>query len=155
MIDRRAFLGSAGAAAAAALLPAPRRRSNVEVISHQPDLYHGWPTLVRRRNGQLLLAYSGGREAHVCPFGRVELMRSDDEGRTWSWPQVVLDGPIDDRDAGALETARGTLLVTSFTSLAYEKQLERAEQRAAAGERGWPEAKLRRWRAAHRRAGAD
>jgi sialidase-1 len=54
-----------------------------KVISHQAELYHGWPTVARRRNGQLLLVYSGGREGHICPFGRVEMMRSDDEGQTW------------------------------------------------------------------------
>src|SRR6266513_1642838 len=74
------------------------------VISKQPHLYHGWPTLARRKNGQLLLVCSGGREAHVCPFGRVELMTSDDEGKTWTWPRVLLDSAIDDRDAGVLET---------------------------------------------------
>ena len=87
------------------------------VISHQPDLYHGWPTLARRADGQLLLVCSGGREAHVCPFGRVELMRSDDDGQSWTWPRVLMDGAIDDRDAGVLETDQGTILVTTFTSL--------------------------------------
>ena len=33
---------------------------------------------------------------------------------------MLLDGPIDDRDAGIVETAKGSLLVTNFTSLAYE-----------------------------------
>ncbi len=56
----------------------------------------------------------------------MELLRSKDEGRTWSHPQVVLDTPIDDRDAGIIETAKGTLLVTTFTSLAYEKNLAAA-----------------------------
>ena len=41
-------------------------------------------------------------------------------GIFWTWPEVVLDGPIDDRDAGVLETRQGTLLITTFTSLAYE-----------------------------------
>ena len=66
------------------------------------------------------MAYSGGREAHVCPYGRVELIRSRDDGRTWTFPEVVLDTPIDDRDAGIVETPSGALLVTTFTSLAYE-----------------------------------
>ncbi|MFM9063541.1 MAG: hypothetical protein ACKOOI_10990 [Pirellula sp.] len=43
-----------------------------KVISWKPPLYHGWPTLARRSNGELLLAFSGGREKHVCPFGRLE-----------------------------------------------------------------------------------
>jgi hypothetical protein len=47
------------------------------------------------------------------------LQRSHDNGESWTFPRTILDGPIDDRDAGALETAKGTLLVTTFTSLAY------------------------------------
>ena len=130
---------------------APRSRVlGTKVISQRPEAYYGWPTIVRRQNGQLLVVSSGGREAHVCPFGRVEIQRSDDDGATWSWPRVLLDGPIDDRDAGICETSRGTLLVTSFSSLAYEATLQRAEEK---GE--WPADRLSRWRSAHRRASAE
>ncbi len=113
-----------------------------KVVSRLPDKYHGWPTLTRRKNGDLLLVCSGGRVAHVCPFGRVDLMRSHDGGATWTFPETVMDGPIDDRDAGVLETSRGTLLVTSFSSLAYEPTLA-----------GMGEGDSRRdsWMAAHRR----
>src|SRR5437764_4939842 len=119
--DRRTFLAAASTLLLTRRAPAAPRAA-VEpptVISKQPHLYHGWPTLARRRNGQLLLVCSGGREAHVCPFGRVELMTSDDEGKAWTWPRVLLDSAIDDRDAGVVETAKGSLLVTTFTSLAY------------------------------------
>ncbi len=143
----------AGEGAAAASPPAPEIHvAEVATIS-QLEAYHGWPTVARRKSGELLLVYSGGREAHVCPLGRVELMRSHDEGKTWTFPQVILDSPIDDRDAGVLETDRGSILVTTFTSLAYEPILKRAE--AAEGkENAWPADKLRRWRAAHERLDA-
>lgn len=98
--------------------------------------FSGWPTLTRRSNGELLAVYSGSREAHVCPFGRVELIRSTDDGLTWSHPQVLLDTPIDDRDAGILETPKGTLLVTTFTSLVYQKQKNYETPRWLAMERG-------------------
>ncbi len=93
---------------------------SIKTISNQPQYYFGWPTLARRANGELLVVCSGGREAHVCPFGRVELIRSSDNGKNWSHPRVILDGPIDDRDAGILVTSKGTILVTTFTSLAYD-----------------------------------
>jgi Neuraminidase (sialidase) len=125
------------------------------VISHQSHLYHGWPTVTRRKNGQLLVVCSGGREAHVCPFGRVEMMRSDDNGQTWTWPRVLMDSPIDDRDAGVLETAKGSILVTTFTSLAYEPILQRAEKIPAGESGAWPEEKLCRWRAVHNRVPAE
>ncbi len=136
MLTRREFIPLTAAGVLGA-------RESAEMISQQSEFYHGWPTLVRLRSGGLIVAYSGSRETHVCPFGRVEIIRSPDEGRTWSWPEVILDTPIDDRDAGVLETPTGTLLVTTFTSLAYEPVLARAK--------GWPTKRLERWRAVDRR----
>ncbi len=121
--------------------------SERRVISQNPGRYHGWPTLAARVSGQLLLVCSGGRESHVCPFGRVELMRSDDSGLSWSYPRVVMDGGIDDRDAGVLETSSGAMLVTSFTSNAYEPMLAAAEAKPGS----WDEKRLERWQAAHNR----
>lgn len=131
------------------------KRENARVISWKPPLYHGWPTLARRANGELLLVFSGGRESHVCPFGRVELMRSQDQGQTWRWPQVVYDGPIDDRDAGVLETPKGTILITTFTSLAYEPQLTKALKAPAGSPEAWEDLKIREWTAVHDRITAE
>jgi len=96
---------------------------------------------------------SGGREEHVCPFGRVEMMVSDDMGKTWVGPGV-LDSTIDDRDAGVIETARGTLLVSTFTSLAYERPLQEAEKRKPSEAGTWPTERLERWQLAHHRLDA-
>jgi hypothetical protein len=125
-----------------------------KIISLRPTNYHGWPTLGRRRLGQVVVVCSGGREEHVCPFGRVEMMVSNDMGKTWGWPQVLLDSAIDDRDAGVIETARGTLLVTTFTSLAYERPLQEAEKRKPGTAGAWPAERLERWQLAHRRLDA-
>ncbi len=73
-------------------------------------------------------------------------MTSRDNGETWSWPRVLLDSAIDDRDSGVLETAKGSLLATTFTSLAYEPQLKK--QLAAPT---WPAEKLAKWKAAQAR----
>lgn len=89
--------------------------------------YHGWPTVGRRADGELLVVCSGGREAHVCPYGKLHLTRSRDDGATWSDPAVLADGPFDDRDAGVLETSRGTILVNWFTSAAWIEWLYRHE----------------------------
>ncbi len=162
-INRRQFLRRTSLVSAAAVLgslakaeAAPKCEVlGIRVISHQPQYYHGWPTLARRRNGQLLVVCSGGRERHVCPFGRVELMVSSDNGQSWGWPQVLLDSAIDDRDAGALETAKGTVLVTTFTSLAYEPILEKAQKKKAGEAGAWPAEQLNAWQAAHQRLTAD
>lgn len=123
----------------------------IRTISEQFDRYHGWPTLIRRRNGELLVVCSGGRESHVCPFGRVELIRSADDGATWTYARTILDGPIDDRDAGIVETAKGTLLATTFTSLAFEKAYHRAVETAETDKPSMPEGQLARWQACWRR----
>jgi len=159
-IGRRRFLRAAGAAAAWAAIPARVRAApsakllDTRIISHD-DAYHGWPTLARRANGDLLLVCSGGREGHICPFGRVDLMVSKDHGATWGYPRVLLDSDTDDRDAGVLETAKGTLLVTTFTSQAYEPYLAKAAARPAGDPAAWPAEKLARWNAAHTRLDAD
>lgn len=120
------------------------------VISQQSDLYGGWSTVARRANGELWVSWSGGREAHVCPFGQVVAMTSKDDGATWTYPRVLLDSATDDRDSGVVETAKGSLLVTTFTSLAYEPILAKAEK-----EGNWPTERLRAWQAARDRLSAD
>ena len=155
--NRRGFL--AGSTTAAATFFIGRRKTTAaptakiietRVITPSSEPYCGWPTLIRRRNGELWIVYSGGRDAHVCPFGQVRCMTSRDKGATWTWPRVLLDGAIDDRDAGIVETPNGTLLVTTFTSLAYEPILAKAE---AGG--SWDADRLARWQAAHNRLSAE
>jgi len=166
LTTRRSFLAQTSALAAAALAtPWVARASSpaarviaTKVISRQPEFYHGWPTVARRRNGELWVSWSGGRESHVCPFGQVQAMTSRDDGDSWSWPRVLLDSDTDDRDSGVLETAKGTLLVTTFTSLAYETHLNSKSVFSEHTDNGWipkdmPPAQLGKWQAAHRRLG--
>ena len=162
---RREFLAASAVALSSVILPRNSTQaasSKIEIlerriISWKPPLYHGWPTLARRKDGELLLVFSGGREKHVCPFGRVELMRSHDDGKSWGWPQVLLDGPIDDRDAGVVETAKGSPLVTTFTSLAYEAELQKMEKKTLppGKEKLEHDLLLLEWRAAHNRINAE
>ena len=93
-----------------------------KVITASEEPYSGWPTVMRRENGELWTVWSGGRDAHVCPMGQVRAISSRDDGATWTYPRVLLDTAMDDRDAGALVTAKGTLLITTFTSLAWEER---------------------------------
>lgn len=100
---------------------------SIKTISQTSD-YCGWPTVTKSKSGELLLVYSGGREGHICPFGRIELRRSSDNGKTWSDAQVVVDSILDDRDAGIVQTSKGTLLITWFTSTAWMKQQDKNPQ---------------------------
>jgi hypothetical protein len=152
--SRRRFLQTAGVLSAGTLAGMSRRAfaapeakvHDIKIISQEFQYYHGWPTVARRGNGELWVSWSGGREAHVCPFGQVHSMTSRDNGETWSFPRVLLDSAIDDRDSGVLETAKGSLIVTTFTSLAYEPTLKKQLAKPT-----WPAEKLAHWKAAHAR----
>ena len=100
---------------------------NTKVICKQPGKYIGWPSITQTRSGELLVVFSGNRDAHVCPFGITQMIRSTDNGETWSDPETINNTPLDDRDAGILETKNRTLLVNWFTSLAFntKKHYER------------------------------
>lgn len=162
-LNRRQAMGVA--AAASWIICGARQRTyaaepravihETRTISDDPQHYHGWPTLARRSNGELILLYSGGREDHVCPFGRLELMRSSDEGKTWSQPTVVFETAIDDRESGLMETARGTLLANTFTSVDFLGLLAEAEQIAPGTPDAWAPERLNRWQAVRDQLIAD
>jgi len=88
--------------------------------------YFGWPTVARLDDGTLLVASSGLRSEHICPWGKTVLNTSLDAGRTWSPPRVINDSPLDDRDAGIVNLGGGGLLVSWFTldTRAYLKTQE-------------------------------
>ena len=94
---------------------------DIRAVSLRPNHYHGWPTLSRRRNGQLLLICTGGREGHVCPFGRTVMCISRDDGETWTSPRVVNDSLLDDRDAGIVALGGHTPGSTAFIVAARDR----------------------------------
>ncbi|MEN6383919.1 MAG: sialidase family protein [Phycisphaerales bacterium] len=91
-----------------------------KVICEEPNRYIGWPTVVYTKKGELLAVFSGDRDEHVCPWGKTQIVRSKDLGNTWTKPITINNTPLDDRDAGIIETQKGTLLVSWFTSLYFE-----------------------------------
>lgn len=86
----------------------------------EPNRYLGWPTVALVKDNELIVVYSGDRDSHVCPYGKTQLISSKDNGKTWSAPLTITNTPLDDRDAGIIQTKKGTLLVSWFTSLAFE-----------------------------------
>jgi len=63
-MTRRALLPCTAMAARLAKATPHARVKSLLVIRQQPEFYHGWPTLTRLHSGELLVTYSGGREAH-------------------------------------------------------------------------------------------
>ena len=92
----------------------------VRVISRQDGRYVGWPTICRRSGGELLVVFSGDRDFHICPFGKLQMVRSRDGGITWSAPETIANSPLDDRDGGIIELPDGKLLAAWFTSIYYK-----------------------------------
>lgn len=91
-------------------------------ICVETNRYIGWPTVCQTQSGELLAVFSGDRDGHICPYGKVQLVRSSDEGETWSQPVTIRNSSMDDRDAGIVELKDGTLLVNSFSSFCFASQ---------------------------------
>lgn len=121
---------------------------STKIICQQPDRYIGWPTLTKTYKGELLAVFSGDRDAHVCPWGKTQMIRSTDGGVSWSAPVTINNTPLDDRDAGILETQAGTLLVSWFTSLAFDNPAQVEWQNL-------PESTLLSWKRHSEKLGAE
>ena len=77
--------------------------------------YQGWPTVCRDETGKLFAVASSYRMGHVCPFGKIAMYTSEDEGETWSAPMIVADTLLDDRDPGLVPLGDGRMLLSWFT----------------------------------------
>lgn len=76
--------------------------------------YQGWPTICKG-DGDTLYAVSSLRIGHVDPFGAICFYKSENGGMEWSEPRIIIDTPLDDRDAGVVYLGNNKLLVTWFT----------------------------------------
>ncbi len=121
---------------------------STQVICKQPGRYIGWPTITKIHTGDILVVFSGDRDAHVCPWGKTQLVRSRDDGKTWTPPVTVNNTPLDDRDAGIIETKKGTLLVSWFTSLAFDNPRQVNWQKL-------PQSMLQAWKQHTEKLGAE
>lgn len=88
-------------------------------------MYAAWPDIVRASDGDLLVAFTA-TEAHVAPDGKIVLIRSTDNGATWSAPQEIYNSIIDDRESGLTRLRDGRILAhiwsTHWTRALYEGQ---------------------------------
>ena len=125
-----ALLGARLAIHAAPVPPAPAVQARAEIVWTRPvcvetNRYVGWPSVACLKNGDVVAVFSGDRDAHVCPYGKVRMVRSTDGGETWSAPRTIANGILDDRDAGIVQLPDGELVVTWFTSVAYLQEGKR------------------------------
>ena len=90
-----------------------------KTISGEKDRYCGWPSVCDVGGGELAAVFSGDRNGHICPWGKVRIVRSSDGGETWSDSETVCNTILDDRDAGLLRLSNGDLVMFWFTSVAF------------------------------------
>lgn len=82
--------------------------------------YEAFPDICRTDDGDILCVFYAGYAHVALPSeqlprgGRVCMVRSEDNGSTWSEPQIVVDTPLDDRDPSITQLSNGDLLVTYF-----------------------------------------
>lgn len=80
--------------------------------------YEAFPDVCKLANGDLIVVFYAGYghvampNAKLPKGGRITMMRSADNGATWSKPRTLIDLPDDDRDASLMQTKQGTLICT-------------------------------------------
>ncbi len=89
------------------------------VIAAEEGRQCSWPSVAKSADGSIVVVFSGDREAHICPWGKVQMVKSVDSGETWSKPRTIGKTRLDDRDAGIVALPDGRLFVTWFNSVAY------------------------------------
>ena len=100
-----------------------------KVVSKTAGRFCGWPTVCRRAVAdELLVAFSGDRNGHICPYGRIQMIRSNDGGESWGNAWFLPGSPLDDRTPGILALKDGTLVVTwlgssAFSTASYSSKL--------------------------------
>jgi len=112
----------AAAAEPAAREPAKAQAAQPKNISQGKEAYsyQAFPDATRLNNGDILVVFYAGYghvslEADDFPNGgRICSVRSSDEGKTWSEPQVVFDDADDNRDPHVAQLDDGSLVCTFF-----------------------------------------
>jgi hypothetical protein len=107
-----------------------------------------FPVALRLQDGRIAVVVRGGA-GHLGIGGRLDMVFSADEGKSWTRPTLVVDSPEDDRNP-ALGQARDGSLVVAYLRLAkydeqgrYNPKLENPDStwvtRSADGGKTWGE----------------
>src|SRR5690242_11492340 len=71
-----------------------------------------FPVAIRLQDRRIAVVLRGGGP-HLSIHGRLDIVFSSDEGKTWAKPAVVVDSPVDDRNP-AFGQAKDGMLVVAF-----------------------------------------
>jgi BNR repeat-like domain len=93
----------------------PRGLERTLVVSDQGY----FPVAQRLADGRIAVVLRGGAP-HVGIGGRLDIVFSSDEGKTWTKPVVVNDSPADDRNPAFGQAKDGTLVVGFLRTARYD-----------------------------------
>jgi hypothetical protein len=107
----------------AALFLSPSTRAEPPKVERTPIVTgQGYfPVACRLKDGRIAVVLRGGAP-HIGIKGRLDLVFSTDEGKTWSKPTVVIDSEMDDRNPAFGQAADGTLVVGYWHCANYDEQ---------------------------------
>jgi hypothetical protein len=128
LVGSTAILGGAGdprqaAGTAAGVGPAerPGREYALVCADGKAGGYEAFPDVCRLSDGRLMAVFYAGYDHVSLPSakwpkgGRIDCVFSADEGRTWTKPRLLYDGPDDDRDPSIVQLPSGKLLCNFFS----------------------------------------
>ena len=79
-----------------------------------------FPVLIRLKNGELMAVLRGGAP-HIGVKGRLDIVTSPDEGKSWSGPVTAIDGPDDDRNPAFGQLRNGDILLAYAIIHGYDE----------------------------------
>jgi Neuraminidase (sialidase) len=83
-----------------------------------------FPVAIRLKNGDILAVVRGGAP-HIGVKGRLDMVRSADEGKTWSKPWTAIDQSQDDRNPALGQLNDGTVVLAYVIASGYDQSGER------------------------------
>jgi hypothetical protein len=78
-----------------------------------------FPVALRLQDGRIAIVLRGGAP-HVGLAGRLDMVFSADDGKTWTAPTPVVDSPLDDRNPALGQAADGSLIVGFWRTGTYD-----------------------------------
>lgn len=99
--------------------------TNYKIISKEGSSgeYQAFTDAYKLKNGDIVCVFYAG-DGHITypsdnfpKSGRICLVRSKDNGKTWSAPETIFDDDADNRDPHISQMSNGTIVVTFFNTL--------------------------------------
>ena len=128
--------------------PGIRKLEDVTIYQDE-NFYSSFPSIVRRPDGELLVAFrrapnrrkfGGGKYSHSDPTSQLVTVRSKDSGKTWSKePQLMYAHPLGgSQDPCMVQLRDNSILCTSYGwALLERNQIENLRQPVAASSSGF------------------